>query len=167
MCLWVQVGQEGLLAGAEAVLESPLHQPQVRSLSPVTWGDPANPNISRIVAVAAPVLLCPSAHTGSSKGDREAVTLAVVLQGLLWSSVDPAGSVLVDANISLLVPLCSAEVQTAPWSLHMKLQEILHCRAVEEATESVAGHVQQQRASICGGAFCWQNALSTSRAGCC
>lgn len=95
--------------------------------------------------------------------DREAVTLAVIFQGLLWSSVDSAGSVLMDA-ISLLVPLCSAAVQTPPWSLHTKLQEILHCRAVEETSTRVSGWPDP--ASICGGAFCWQNAPSTSRAGC-
>lgn len=32
---------------------------------------------------------------------------------------------------------------------------------------SVAGQAQQQRASVCGGAFCWQNTPNTSRAGCC
>lgn len=53
------------------------------------------------------------------------MTLAVISQGLLWSSVDPA-AVLIDASTSLLLPLCSAAVQTPQWSLHMKLEEILH-----------------------------------------
>lgn len=90
------------------MLESPLHQSQVRSLSPVTWWDSANPSISRIVAVAAPMLLSPSAHTGSSKGDREAVTLAVIFQGLLWSSVDPAGSIW-SIPTSLIWLLCALQ----------------------------------------------------------
>lgn len=58
------------------------------------------------------------------------MTLAVIFQGLLWSSLDPA-SVVMDANIS-------AVVQTPQGSLHMKLEEILHCRAVDGTSTSVS-----------------------------
>lgn len=76
------------------------------------------------------------------------MTLAVTFQGLLWISVGPA-SVFIDANISLLFPLCSAAVQTPQWSLHMNLEEILHGRAVEETSTSVSGWPGPTAKSFC------------------
>lgn len=102
----------------------------------------------RIIALGVPVLLSLHAHTGSSKGAKRqrSCDLGCHLPG---ASLDHPASVLLDANISLLLPLCSAAVQTPQWSLHMKLGEILHCRAVEETSTSASGWPGPTAKSFC------------------